>query len=89
MIIVLLLTAGAISFLGILFQTKRRNTTARQVIEPLAARGPRYRDGAVTYNQFEGIHYNVEVEGPGGGQSARYQRRHPRRQHKQTKPWEK
>jgi hypothetical protein len=89
MIILLLLASGAISFFGILFWIKRGNTTAGRMIDPLAARGPRYRDGAVTYNQFEGMRYNVELEGPGGGQSARYQRRHPRRQHKQTRPWMK
>jgi hypothetical protein len=87
MIILLLLTTGVISFLGILFLIKRENTMAGRMIEPLA--GPRYRDGTVTYNQFRGVHYNVEIEGPGGGQSARYQRRHLRRQRKQTKPWMK
>jgi hypothetical protein len=89
MIVLLLLTSGVIAFLGILFLTKRRNTIAGRIIEPLAVRGPRYRDGAVTYNQFEGRRYNIEVEGPGGEQSARYQRRHLRRQRKQTKPWMK
>ena len=85
--ILLLLAASALPLLWMLFLTKRRNTATRQMIEPLAARGPRYRDGAITYNQYGGVHYNVEVEGPDGGQGARFQRRHPRRQHKQKKPW--
>jgi hypothetical protein len=87
-IILVLLAASTIPLLWMLFFVKRRNTAAGQIIEPLAAQGPRYRDGAVTYNQYDGKRYNIEVEGP-DGQSARFKRRHPIKRHKQTKPWMK
>jgi hypothetical protein len=85
--ILLLLAVGLLPCLGILFLLKRRKMPAGRMGGPLA--GPRYRDGAVTYTQFRGARSHIEVEGPAGGQSARYQRRHARKQHTQTKPWEK
>ena len=87
-IILILLASGGIVCLGILSLTKRKDTTAGRMRDPLMALGPRYRDGTITYNQFDGKRYNIELDIP-EGQSARYQRRHARRQRKQAKPWEK
>jgi hypothetical protein len=81
-----LLTLGVASLVWTLFMRKRRNTPGGgQLINPLAG-GPRYRDGAVTYNQFNGRHFHIELEDPRGTQSARYQRRHLPKQRKNTKP---
>ena len=82
-----LLTVGIASLVWMLFIRKKGNTTKGQLMNPLAG-GPRYRDGAVTYNQFDGKRYNIEVEIP-DGQSARFRRRHPAKRHRQTKPWMK
>ena len=86
--ILLLLALGVIPLLWILLVRKRGNTTAQQIINPLA-RGPRYRDGIITYNQSQNERFNIEVEDPRGLHSARYQRRHASKQHNRTKPWEK
>ena len=52
--------------------------------------GPRYRDGAISYNQDRwGVRSNVEVKNPYTSHNSRYQRRHSMKQHKQTKPWMK
>lgn len=83
-----LLTLGVASLVWMLFVRKPKNTTRGQFINPLAG-GPRYRDGAVTYNQFDGRRFHIELEDPRGGHSARYQRRHPPKQHKQTTSWKK
>ena len=45
--------------------------------------------GPITYNDYGGVRYNVEVEDPRGPRGSRYQRRHVGKQHKQEKPWEK
>ena len=49
---------------------------------------PRYRDGAISYNQDRwGVRWNVEVENPYALHNSRYQRRHATKRHQQTKPW--
>ena len=58
------------------------------LIDPLA-RGPRYHDGAITYNQNRGIRSNIEVENPNAPHNARYKRRHASKKHMETKPWMK
>jgi hypothetical protein len=83
-----ILGVGALPLLGIVFMIKRRNTTTRQSITPIAQE-PRYRDGATMYNQFRGVRFNIELEDPRQQESSRYQRRHPRKQNKSTKPWKK
>lgn len=57
-------------------------------MKPLV-RGPRHRDGAVSYNEYRGVRFNVEVEDPREQHSSRYRRRHPSKQYKHMKPWEK
>ncbi len=81
-----ILTLVGTPLLGIVFVIKRKMPLSGQIIGPL---GPRRRDGALTYNEYRGAHFNVQVEDPREGHSARYQRRHAFRQHKQAKPWMK
>jgi hypothetical protein len=74
--------------LRIVFRSKRSNTTPGPPIGPLA-RGPRYRDGAVTYKQFEGTRVRLRVENPYQSHTARYERRHRPKKRTPTKPWTK
>jgi len=74
--------------LRIVFRGKRSNTAPGPPISPLA-RGPRYRDGAVTYNQFEGRRFQLRVENPYQSHTSRYERRHRPKKHTPTKPWTK
>jgi len=83
-----LLTLGLMSLSLIFFIKRLKNKTPLRIINPLA-QGTRYRDGAVTYNQYRGRRYNIEVADLSGQHGLRYQRRHLSKQHKQTKPWEK
>lgn len=72
----------------VLLLTKRRKMIARQSMNA-ATRGPRYRDGGVTYSQYRGVRYNIVPENPNDRHSARYGRRHYSKPHKQQKPWMK
>jgi hypothetical protein len=74
--------------LRIVFRSKRSNTLPGPLINPMV-RGPRYRDGATTYNQFEGMRFRVQVENPYQSHTARDERRHHPKKHTPTKPWTK
>jgi hypothetical protein len=90
-ILIVLVTLAIVavpSLLWMLLVVKGSKMTAGQSMNQLA-RGPRYRDGAVTYRQFEGVRCNIKIENPYDHHNARYQRRHRSGQHKQTKPWMK
>ena len=56
--------------------------------DPILMRMPRYRDGAVTYKQVEGIRGRQRLENPYQPHTARYERRHRSRKHTPNKPWE-
>ncbi len=71
---------------GIVFVIKRKVPSSGQ---PIGLLGPRRRDGILTYNDYWGRRYNVEVEAPQEGHSPRYQHRHVARKRQQTKPWMK
>jgi hypothetical protein len=75
--------------LRMVFRSKRSNTAPGPPISPIIARGPRYRDGAVTYHQFEGMRFRLRVENPYQSHPARYERRHRPKKHTPTKPWTK
>ena len=83
-----LLIAVVSLVLRIVFRSKRSNTLPGPPINPLV-RGPRYGDGATTYNQFEGMRFRVEVENPYESHTARDERRHSPKKHTPTKPWTK
>lgn len=51
--------------------------------------GPRRHDGALSYDEYRGIRFNVSVEDPRNSHNRRYQRRHAARTRKATKPWMK
>lgn len=87
-IMVSLLVVVVALVLRIVFRGKRSNTTAGPPISPLA-RGSRYRDGAVTYTQFEGRRFRLRVENPYQSHPARYEHRHCPKKHTPTKPWTK
>ncbi len=87
-IMVSLLVVVVALVLRIVFRGKRSNTTPGPPISPLA-RGPRYRDGAVTYNQRDGIRFRLRVENPYQSHPARYEHRHRPKKHTPTKPWTK
>jgi len=72
--------------LRILF-TGKSNTLTPGLPTPILGSRLRYRDGAVTYNQVEGMRGRVRVENPYQSHSARYERRHRPKKHKPTKPW--
>jgi hypothetical protein len=87
-IMVLLLVVVVALVLRIVFRGKRSNTTPGPLIDPLVS-GPRYRDGAVTYQQFDGKRFGLRVENPFESHTARYERLHHRKKHAPTKPWMK
>jgi hypothetical protein len=74
--------------LRMVFRGKSSNITLGPSISPLV-RGPRYRDGAVTYHQVEGRRFRLRVENPNQSHPARYERRHRPKKHTPTKPWTK
>src|SRR5689334_4473890 len=87
LVIMILLLVGVVALvLRIVFRSKRSNTTLGPLISPLAS-GPRYRDGAVTYNQFEGMRFRLRLENPDQSHTARYERRHRPKKHTPAKPW--
>jgi hypothetical protein len=86
LIILALLAVMITPILWIMFIIKGKARPPGQIIGPL---GPRRRDGALTYNDYRGMHVNVEVEDPRDSHSPRDQRRHSSRQRKPTKPWMK
>jgi len=62
-IMVLLLVVVVALVLRIVFRGKRSNTAPGPLIDPLMDE-PRYRDGAITYSQFDGGRYKLRVENP-------------------------
>jgi len=89
LVIMVLLLVGVVALvLRIVFIGKRSNTTPGPLIDPLMDE-PRFRDGAVTYSQFDARRYKVRVENPFESHTARYERRHHRKKHAPTKPWMK
>lgn len=86
-LLILLIGGGSILSVIMILRKGRDTSGSRQWMNP-AAQGPRMRDGVVSYNQFEGRRYNIEIEDM-SGHSTRYQRRHSSGKHKQAKPWEK
>ncbi len=74
--------------LCVLLLTKRSHMISRQRMN-VTTRGPRYRDGGVTYSQYRGVRYHIVPENPNEPHNARYERRHHSRQHEQKKPWMK
>lgn len=87
-VLVVLAIAAVPPLLWMLLLVKGSKVSAGQSMKSVS-RGPRYRDGAVTYNQYRGVRYNIVPEDPNGGHNARYQRRHSSGRHRQTKPWMK
>ena len=87
-IMFLLLVAVVVALvLRLLFRGKGSTITPGQPIPPILGSRLRYRDGAVTYNQVEGVRGRVRVENPYQSHAARYERRHRPKKHPPTKPW--
>lgn len=87
-IMCLLLVAVVVALvLRMLFRGKSSTSTPARPTPTLGSR-LRYRDGAVTYNQVEGVRGRVRIENPYQSHSARYARRHRPKKHTPTKPWE-
>ena len=87
--LLLVLSAVVLPILIRVLTGKKRQNMAWPPMD-LLAQGPRYRSGAITYNQSRsGVRTNVEVENPNTPHSARYKRRHNFQKHKETKPWMK
>jgi hypothetical protein len=87
-VLLVLAIAAVPTFLWVLLLTKRSTMIARHRMNAVA-RGPRYRDGGVTYSQSRGVRYNLVPENPHEQHTARYERRHHSKQRKQKKPWMK
>lgn len=91
-IMALLLSVGVIALsLRIAFRGKNGKggkSNIRIPEDPILMRMPRYRDGAVTYKQVEGIRGRQRLENPYQPHTARYERRHRSRKHTPNKPWE-
>ena len=84
----LLLLFGTLPVLLLKLLRSKRGVKNIAVSTALFERAPRYRDGAISYNQDRwGVRSNVEVENPYTLHDTRYQRRHSAKHHKQTKPW--
>lgn len=74
--------------LQILFRSKSSTSTPERPTPILGSR-QRYRDGAVTYHQIEGVRGRVRIEDPYQPHAARYERRHRPKKHPPTKPWKR
>lgn len=59
----------------VLLATKRSKRVSTSSMNA-GTRGPRYRDGGVTYSQYRGVRYNIVPENPNEPHNARYARRH-------------
>ena len=76
LVVLLVLAIAAVPpFLWVLLLTKSSKVSSRHRMNA-GTRGPRYRDGAVTYSQYRGVRYNMVPENPNGRHNARYERRH-------------
>jgi len=85
----LVLVIAAVPLLvWILLLTKGSNMLSKHNMNAIT-RGPHYRDGGVTYSQYRGVSYNIVPENPSAPHTARYERRHHSKQHKQKKAWMK
>lgn len=90
-IMALLLSVGVVALsIRIAFRGKKvrsGKSNIRIPEDPILMRMPRYRDGAVTYKQVEGIRGRQRIENPYQSHTVRYERRHRPRKHTPTKPW--
>jgi hypothetical protein len=87
--VLLVLALAAIPLLvWVMLLTKRRKRISTSSMNAVT-RGPRYRDGGVTYSQYRGVRYTIVPENPNVQYNARYERRHHSKQHKPKKPWMK
>jgi hypothetical protein len=75
--------------LQLLFRGKSSTITPGLHTPPTLASRLRYRDGAVTYRQLDGMRVRLRVENPYQAHPARYERRHRPKKHTPTKPWER
>ena len=87
-VLLVLAIAAVPPVLWVMLMTKRSTMLSRHGM-PAVTRGPRYRDGGVTYSQYRGVRYDIVPENPYNQHTARYERRHHTKQHKQKKPWMK
>lgn len=87
-VLLVLAIASVPSFLWVLLLAKRSKMTSVRSMNAVT-RGPRYRDGGVTYSQYRGVRYNIVPENPNERHNARYERRHHSSQYRRKKPWMK
>lgn len=88
--LLLILAIGTLPIFLLRLIGKRKENGLRISSMDLFPRGPRYHDGAISYNQDRwGVRSNVTVENPNAPHNPRYERRHAVKKHKQTKPWMK
>ena len=86
--LILVVLIGALPIVILRLMRRKKFVNSIGISTALFERMPRYRDGAISYNQDRwGVRSNVEVENPYVSHNGRYQRRHSARRHKQTKPW--
>jgi hypothetical protein len=74
-VLLVLALATVPPLLWVLLLTKRSKRISTPSINA-GTRGPRYRDGGVTYSQYRGVRYNIVPENPNEQHNARYGRRH-------------